>query len=459
MFLNKKVLAAAIVGSLFAAGNAAAVDITDKNAVPVAYASELSIPSDGLEVKPAAVVADNTLQFPIGYASSDTVYVRVELSNGAVFKDSGTIAVSGATSAATVSNINGVGTGVVTFSVKADPSFAKDALVTIPATLTLANKGDVKVTAKVFDTASAAKNDTAANLLATPASSATYLTFAPALTFGFGTTGKAITAYASVDKAYKTFVDNSATPATYSTTAVLATGVQVAVDQNVLSADNEPFATLGALISDAKVSIAGDFTLAAKDATLVKFTGVDATLNSASSVATFKLPASALAGIAYTADFEVAVNTAKKATIAASDYVATLKPTAQDGYTAPALDALPVGTIKREGTTLQAPLAQIAGGSWIARLALTNTSAAAHAYTITVLDVDGKDVAYDSSLLKGSIPANGGTVIELNDLIQTVGARATLVISVDGSPSVINGAYQIVNPASGSISNHVLIKD
>ncbi len=456
MFLNKKVLAAAIVGSLFAAGNAAAVDITAKNAVPVAYASELSIPSDGLEVKPAAVVADNTLQFPIGYASSDTVYVRVELSNGAVFEDSGTIVVGDiVASKATVSDINGVGTGVVTFSVKADPSFAKDALVTIPATLTLANKGDVKVTAKVFDSASAARNDIAANLLATPASNATYLTFAPALTFGFDT-GKAITAYASVDSAYKAFTPAAGVTAT---AATLATDVELAVDQDVLSADNKPFATLGDLISDAKVSIAGDFTLAAKDATLVKFAGVDATLNSASSVATFKLPASALAGIAYTADFEVAVNTAKKATIAASDYVATLKPTVLDGYTAPALDALPVGTIKREGTTLQAPLAQIAGGSWIARLALTNTSAAAHAYTITVLDVDGKDVAYDSSLLKGSIPANGGTVIELNDLIQTVGARATLVISVDGSPSVINGAYQIVNPASGSISNHVLIKD
>ena len=458
MFLNKKVLAAAIVGSLFAAGNAAAVDITDKDAVPVAYASELSIPSDGLPVEPAAHVVGNELQFPIGYASSDTVYVRVELSNGAVFKDSGTIAVSGANSGATVSNINGVGTGVVTFSVKADPSFTKDALVTIPATLTLANKGDVKVTVKVFDSASAARNDIAANLLATPASNATYLTFAPALTFGFDT-GKAITAYASVDKAYKTFVDYSATTPTYPTTAVLATGVQVAVDQDVLNADNKAFDSLDKLISGATVSIAGDFTLAAKDATLVTFGGVNATLNSASSVATFKLPAGALTGSVYTADFEVAVNTDKKATIAASDYVATLKPTAQDGYTAPALDALPVGTIKREGTTLQAPLAQIAGGSWIARLALTNTSAAAHAYTITVLDVDGKDVAYDSSLLKGSIPANGGTVIELNDLIQTVGARATLVISVDGSPSVINGAYQIVNPASGSISNHVLIKD
>ena len=118
-----------------------------------------------------------------------------------------------------------------------------------------------------------------------------------------------------------------------------------------------------------------------------------------------------------------------------------------------------VGNIVRNGTQLQAPLAQVPGG-WISRLVLTNTGNADRAYRIKVLSETGNVVGTDN--LTGTVPANGTRVIEDLGKVLTgfsgPNRRATLVVAVSGPNGQIQGLYQIVNPDQGSISNHVLVR-
>ena len=102
---------------------------------------------------------------------------------------------------------------------------------------------------------------------------------------------------------------------------------------------------------------------------------------------------------------------------------------------------------------------QVPGG-WISRLVLTNTSAIARPYTITVLSETGNTVSTNN--LTGTIPANGTYVVEdLNTVLTGFtgpNKRATLNVSVAGPNTAVQGLYQIVNPDKGSISNHVLVR-
>ncbi|WP_054658948.1 hypothetical protein [Stenotrophomonas pictorum] len=110
----------------------------------------------------------------------------------------------------------------------------------------------------------------------------------------------------------------------------------------------------------------------------------------------------------------------------------------------------------RNGTVLQAPLAQIPSG-WISRLVLTNTSGLARPYSITLMNVEN-ETAVTPGTLTGTIPANGTKVIDDLKTVFTGNNRATIVVNVAGPDKSIQGLYQIVNPTSGSISNHALIR-
>ena len=116
-----------------------------------------------------------------------------------------------------------------------------------------------------------------------------------------------------------------------------------------------------------------------------------------------------------------------------------------------------LGSIVRNGTQLQAPLAQVPSG-WLSRLALTNTGSTARPYTIAVQGETGNTIS--TSNLTGTVPANGTTVIDLTTVLTgfTASPRATLNVTVAGPNNQIQGLYQIVNPDKGSISNHVLVR-
>lgn len=145
--------------------------------------------------------------------------------------------------------------------------------------------------------------------------------------------------------------------------------------------------------------------------------------------------------------------------IAESEYHLTLNPVAANPtvYAVTPISNVFAGEIVRNGTQLQAPLAQVPSG-WLSRLALTNTGSTARPYTIAVQGETGNTIS--TSNLTGTVPANGTTVIDLTTVLTgfTASPRATLNVTVAGPNNQIQGLYQIVNPDKGSISNHVLVR-
>ncbi|MFH1600098.1 MAG: hypothetical protein ABIH12_07490, partial [Pseudomonadota bacterium] len=119
---------------------------------------------------------------------------------------------------------------------------------------------------------------------------------------------------------------------------------------------------------------------------------------------------------------------------------------------------LDLGVITRNGTELQAPLAQIPGG-WLSRLVLTNTGSQDREYEIAVMGETGTTISTGN--LTGIVEAQSTLVVDLDTVLTgfTGGLpRATLNVTVAAPNRTIQGLYQIVNPDSGSISNHVMVR-
>jgi len=148
-----------------------------------------------------------------------------------------------------------------------------------------------------------------------------------------------------------------------------------------------------------------------------------------------------------------------------SAYTLTLNPVAASAAYAPtAITNVLAGEIVRNGTELQAPLAQVPGG-WLSRLVLTNTGGTDRGYEVTVQTEVGTSFAGPAAAdnkLTGVIPA--GKTVVIDDISKnllgavTGNPRATLIVTVAGPNNQIQGLYQIVNPDKGSISNHVLVR-
>ncbi len=110
------------------------------------------------------------------------------------------------------------------------------------------------------------------------------------------------------------------------------------------------------------------------------------------------------------------------------------------------------------GVILQAPLAQSPAG-WLCRTVLTNTGADAANFGVTILSETGITVTPNTT--SGVIPANGTLVNSCSDFLSNItgGApRVTFVFTVNAPSDNIQGLYQIVNGATGSISNHVMVR-
>lgn len=208
------------------------------------------------------------------------------------------------------------------------------------------------------------------------------------------------------------------------------------------------------------IQVAGDYSVAA-NATAPLFTGAAlarAQLNGVNANTLSATTASFTVGNAgFTgADFDLTRRAG--VLIPEATYTATLKvaAAAPTVYAVTDITGVKLGAIVRNGTELQAPLAQIPGG-WKSRLVLTNTSGIARPYTINLLNVEG-ETAVTPGTLTGTIPANGTKVIDDLTTVFTGNNRATIVVNVAGPTKSIQGLYQIVNPDKGSISNHVMVR-
>ncbi|MCG8277900.1 hypothetical protein [Stenotrophomonas sp. NLF4-10] len=461
--LNKKVLAAALVGALLtAAGAATAAPLTVTKQY---YANEIVFPTTGLVPTAAPSI---TWASGYNYSINETKYVRVELT-GAKF-------VTGMP-APTVANgnvgaINGLGTNVLTFSVTSTgPIVAADNFqLTLSAAgvgyINIPTKGDVSIEVSLYDQASQAQAGGPDGRLQVGSYDDTvFLTFKDSYAF----TNAANNIIADVASAapsvlYGDFLpDAGTTPATTITDGTLnddlhiglvdpdgATGPQTVTFK--ADGTNIGYADLFAATSELVVD--GDWSAA--DAVALGGTAATAVTGSDTKLAWAGIPTGATAELVYTVDGDTA--------IVAGDYKATFTPVSADAtqYTVKALTANLVGSIRRNGLELQAPLAQVPNG-WLSRLVLTNTGSDSPKYTITVLGETGNTITTDAAKLTGEV-APGTNVIDVKDVLKKFSAdpRATIVVNVEAKDAPgagnIQGLYQIVNPDKGSVSNHVMVR-
>ena len=479
MFLNKKVLAAAVVGSLFA-GNALATDFTAGSSAAIAasagiYAKEIKTGSTSGTAVTLSAAAGTQLKWKSGYAYSagEVRYVRIEAPANVLFQSATPTAVAGTTGAApTLGNVNGVGTNVITFSVTGGAGgTASDAAFTLNIPVKITSITDANVAISLYDQPSQAQAGGDAGKITGASYSAPYLTFKPSYTLTTATPGSLV---ASVDTLppYVQFKGAGYTP---TSGGLVGAGVTLATASY---GGVTPLTPAGAAITlndlfdftETSLTFKGDFSLISNaSAPLYNATAAARIAGGAGSYiagsltdseVSFDLGTPAVGTTSIPGSFGFTSKLAAKE-IQASDYTVSLNAVSADptAYTVSDITDVAVGSITRDGVTLQAPLVQLAGSGWLSRLVLTNTGGLDRNYTIKVLSETG--VALTTGNLTGTVPATGTKVVDLSTVLTGVtggSLRGTLVVTVAGPNGDIQGLYQIVNSANGALSNHVLVR-
>ena len=474
MTLNKKILATAIVGGLFATAAQAQVVISAATPVPVTFASELVVPSAGLTLTNATNALDLTTALRYSFSAGEVRYARIECPSNIRF-DAGS-AVTG-TGGATFGAINGLGTSVITFSITA----ATGSPSPTNATTTITVSGNRVITAATGGACSYSLYDEPSQALAGGTAgrittvSGNYLAFAQSYGLAVLNPHGAV-ANVEATPSFSRFVGavptNSVDRANlgtivFDTRANVSTATGGTATQPRL-ANGVPATLADLLAAGSSHTIAGDFSAAANsDGT---FTGAaalarvyfsatpdcSAVTTSASAVTatsarfdTGALPVNASLCYAPRAGVAIPVSTYAQTFTAVS-----ANPTL---YSVASIGPAALGSITRNGTSLQAPFVQVPAG-WLSRVVLTNTGSVARPYTITAQTETGVTSTLGAAAT-GTIPAGGTIVLNTSDIATFTGSpRGTLNATIAGPNSQIQGLYQIVNGTTGSISNHVMVR-
>ncbi|WP_310152209.1 hypothetical protein [Luteimonas sp. 3794] len=473
--MNKKILAAAIVGGLFAGSAHAQVNLSATTANPVLIAQEANIGADGLTVlNPGGAL---TLQTNTNYAFSDgeVRYARIQCSPNMVFPAAAASAVT--LTGASVGNLNGVGTNAINFSITANGAVPSTAVLSVAGPRIFTSREAVSCEYSLYDQPSQAASGGETGRIAIQQGA--YAAFAAS--YGYNNTVFNSVASVEADPSFSDFLTN-----TTGTTANTARLGQILFNtrENVLTDADQPIGAAGTAVTLATILgtttrhvVNGDFSAAANangtftgealtrvfvatgTTTCAAATGatrVNATAVTATS-ATFATGNGVVAGgLCYTPRDGVA--------IPASDYSISLAPVSNDGYTASPAGPSAVGSITRDGTELQAPFVQVPAG-WLARIAISNTGTSDRPYSLSVLsaNADGSTTveAFDlaADVKTGMIPAGTTRVIRLDDASLAAAARrGTVIVNVAGPSNTVQGLYQVVNPNTGLVTNHVMVR-
>lgn len=471
MSLNKKILAAAIVSGLFSTSALAQVVISNATPIPVRYAEEIVATSTAPVT--LAAITENKIESALLYNFSvgEVRYARVECSPHIRFATNSTVTISNI--GGQLGSINGLGTNVITFSITADtaPLVSAD---------TITIDGDRSITNAAAGTCSFSLYDQPSQALAG------------------GTTGRIVTTgdkpYLAVGKSFRLVIssprtsvaDVEANPSfgnfvadapTTASTAALATllyDVPASADQTrlpngaLIASSTQLASILGAntairvnATNDGFSAVAnadGTYTGAALNRVYISSSAANCTLGTAANSITATQASFTVGPNVTIGPFLLCLERRAGNLIPVSDFTTGLNAVAASAAYAPtSIAAVASGNIVRNGTQLQAPLAQVPTG-WLSRMVLTNTGGLARPYTISVQGETGNTISTNN--LTGTIPANGTTVVDLNTVLTgfTGAPRATLNVTVAGPNSQIQGLYQIVNPDKGSISNHVMVR-
>lgn len=501
MTLNKKILAAAIVGGLFAtAANSQAVNLTPTapaTTVPAVFASEIIMGTNGTRtLTNLGNSLDIQTNLRYNFSEGEVRFARVECSSNVRFAtgaplDGGASAALAAGSGAgtdlagsSIGSINGLGTNVITFSITSGSGLLKSGnTLTVAGNRVITSTAPATCSYSLYDTPSQAAAGGEAGRITTV--SANYLTFAP-------------TYAAAVISANGAVANVEANPSFSRFTAITLVGSNVgranlgqirfdtraavstatggsAVQPRIASGAT---ATLAEVLAAAGASgpnhvITGDFAGAANangtftgtavaqavffdsdnDCDRATGTQVDASAVTATSARFNTGPAAVNGSLCY-------VPQSASFVIPASTYSLTFNAVSRDTalYTTPGIGPVALGSITRNGTSLQAQLVQIPAG-WISRIVLTNTGSVARPYTIAAQTEAGVTATLGTAAT-GTIPANGTIVLNTADIATFTGTapRGTLNVTVAGPTNDIQGLYQIVNAQTGSIANTALVR-
>lgn len=473
MSLNKNALSIAIAGALvFAASSAHAavtLGVTPTN-TPVTVATEAFGTADASGT--TFTNAGNALDIitPVNYAFSngEVRYARIECPSNVKFNAGSAVSYTdggGAAGTVALGAINGLGTNVIFFSVTATAAGVGDNAgdkFTINGDRTITLGSAASCSYSLYDQPSQAQAGGNTGRITT--TSGAYINFASGYTFS---TNSQQTLTADVEASTGAFTRFTAAGPVNATLGRLtamrfdnAPGTQI--DEDGLDIDLTDI--FGATTA---INVSGDFSFVTGVANAYL---ANDTLCTAGSVAGGASDALTATSASFTvgstahlsgADVYLCVVPNSSAPIPAGSYTATLNAVVANPaeYSAISTGPLAAGSIVRNGTQLQAPLVQLPSG-WLSRMVLTNTGSAARPYTITVQGESGNTITTNGANLTGTVPANGTIVVDLNTVLTgfTGAPRATLNVNVAGPNSQIQGLYQIVNPASGSISNHVMVR-
>lgn len=462
MSLNKKILAVAIVGGLFATTANAAVTLGSSLPAPVTVATEAFGTADaaGTDFTNAGNALDIITPFNYSFSAGEVRYARIECGSNVKFA---TAAVSATTAAAgnTFGAINGIGTNAISFSVTAGatPVLAANTF-TINGTRNISAGAAASCTYGLYDQPSQAQAGGTIGRIAT--ANGAYINFASGYAFSTNSQ-QTLTANVEADTgAFTKFT--AAGPVSDILGRLTNLRFDAAFGDQI--DENGTDITLGAIFgAGTSISFAGDFSY------ITGTTGVFLASNAGTCAAsiqnsTTRTSAAASFTVGSTAhgigvDEVLCVVPNTTGAIPEGSYTATLNAVVSNAaeYSVSSTGPSAAGSIVRNGTSLQAPLAQVPGG-YLSRLVLTNTGSLPRPFTITVFGETGNTIG--TANLTGTVPANGTLVRDLNTVLTSFTAgqatRATLNVTVAGPNNQIQGLYQIVNPASGSVSNHVMVR-
>lgn len=477
MSLNKKVLAVAIVGAM-ASGSAFAADLSaPTGAIPAYFAKEIIASEAAPATLTTSASTATQLSWAVSYNFSDNEvrYVRLECSDNIEFDAATTVTTGNAGTA--IGATNGLGTNVLTFSVTSDPTGTTPVVETDRFVVSgdhdiTSTDQNVNCSVALYDQPSQAQAGGTTGLIQNTYYSGAYLAFAPSYELAVTPTThianvEAVPSFSNflptgpsdtIDTVFVGYVGGTSASMAYRLRDPDGPGTQTAT----FGVDGLPVGLGTMLGAGTQIIVEGDFSLASSTGSTpynaaargrVDLAGIAPSALSATS-ATFDV-----GNGGFTAD-GMRLTRRAGVLIPASEYRATLDVVAANPtvYRVTDITNVKIGEIIRNGTQLQAPLVQIPEG-WYSRVVLTNTSSLARSYSISVLTEEG--VTVQTGELTGTIPANGTKVIEKvgdSDFIFSGNNRATVIVNVAGPNNAIQGLYQIVNPTSGSISNHVMVR-
>lgn len=474
MNLNKKILAAAIVGGLFTTAAQAQVVISATSPTPVLFASELVIPTGGLVLTNDANALNLQSALLYSFSQGEVRHARIECSSNIRFVTGSAVTVPNAA----VGAINGIGTNAIHFSITANtastgPFPVATDLLTVTGNRNVTNTAGGSCTYSLYDQPSQAANGGTDGRIATVTGA--YIAFAT--TFTRTVTPNNLVANVEASPTFSRFV--AALPTNSINVGSLGM-VNFALRTPTPRLASGVTATLADILDGTSHHIVtGDFSAAAN---------ADGSFTGAALPRVF-FSANTDCSVVTTAAAEITATTARFNTgatafnhtlcyaprlgvaIPVSTYSHTFNAVAANATVAPAsLGPAALGEITRSGTSLQAPLVQTPTG-FISRIVLTNTGTIARPATWNFRPATGGSASEANTTYTGAttgtlnVPANGSIVVSLVDVLGTAATtfggtppRGVFTVDVAGPNGQIQGLYQIVNPANGAISNHVMVR-